>query len=171
MQGFSGRRSPHIFARSGRTKRARSPHRASSSARCRILESSQKRRHSAEGRWRSCGAFFVETTKMRLRRPVTWRSRSEHKAITPRPLIPGAKSSSKRPACSARNTKNEDTLISASNMAFSISLCDQKMKAGQLLRDTLAPTWHALGVSTHELARRVLQDLRVLGLLTPYPTG
>ena len=59
------------------------------------------------------------------------------------------------------SAEHEETLISASNLSFSLSECGQKREAQQLLRETLTLSWRALG-PTHELTQRALRNLLAL---------
>ena len=66
--------------------------------------------------------------------------------------------------------EHEETVISATNLAVSLSRCGQNTVCEQLLRDTLVLSRRALG-PTHERAQPLLQVLRELGLAVQWATG
>ena len=57
--------------------------------------------------------------------------------------------------------EHEETLDSATNLAFSLSHCGLKTEAEPFLRDTVALSRRALGPN-HGLTQRALQKLRAL---------
>ena len=59
--------------------------------------------------------------------------------------------------------EHEITLTSMTNLAFSLSRCGQEAECEQILRDTLALCWRALGPA-HGLTQNVLGTIWAVGL-------